>query len=116
MGDHLVEHDERLDRVCSEVLVGMLDGLRNLDVAGQVHHRVTPRERRSQHGPVADGTYDELSAGVDGLTMTAFERIEHHAFVTRVQKRASGDGADVAGAAGDEESHGCSFRSYVARR
>ena len=104
------EHLGRLDRVRSEVLLGIGDRLGDLDVAREMHDRVAARQHGVQDGLIAHGSLDELRAGINGSTMAALQRVEHHARVAGVLQDARRYRTDVPGSAGDENAHRLSLR------
>lgn len=80
--------------------------LRDLDVAGEVHHGVGARQDTIEQRCVTDVTDHERGPGIDARTWAFLQSVQHSHFVAGAQQTANGDRADVAGAAGDKQLHG----------
>ena len=103
---HRVEQVERADDVAAVVALRELDGLGDQRQRREVHDAVDSRHGRVDRLGVEQVDLQELGTGGNGGAVAAVERVEHGDLVAALQQLLGDDRADVAGTAGDEESHG----------
>src|SRR5699024_6166074 len=82
---------------------------------GEVQDGVEGPVRGEHTGGVrADLPVHELGAGGDRLTVTGGQIVEHHDLVAEVEQPGGDHAADIAGAAGDQDSHQSIFSTMIA--
>ena len=102
-----VQQADAADHVLGEVQAGILHRLSDQRARRAVQHRVdVVLLERGDHGiPIAHRDDDQLCTGRDRFAMAGHERVEGHHLVAGEDELFHGDGADVSGAAGDEDAH-----------
>ena len=99
-----IEEIDAVGHVVAEILGGILHGLTDEGVGGEMHDGIG---FHLAHGVAEDGAIKEVAlekfgAGINRLTVAFAEIIENRDLVTFVEKLFNADAADVAGSAGHE--------------
>ena len=103
-----VEEAQRPRHVVPEVPVRMGHGLADIGVGREVNHGLDLMlaQRRPERRPVAEiGLHERPPA--HGPPVSALQGVQRHGEVAGRGQRLRGMAADVSGAAGDENAHGC---------